>query len=148
MLDRWRCGALRRNERPVHLVLGSFRHPTLQHFLVGGGQRLVCRGGRHQQVGIVGADACNQFAVVRFAGFDGTCLDRRLTPVQTQIGLAGGTVRTVALKTLVRQDGAHVAVVLQGLSSRPGSGPGHDETEGTKPRGNHGETSHWDIPLL
>ena len=99
----------------MRLVLGPFGDPALEHFLLLGRELLVRRRRRHQLFGIVGTDARDQLAFLRLARHDGAAFDRRLAPIEPQVGLAGGAIRPVAGKAVFGQDRPNVAVVADRL---------------------------------
>ena len=96
------------------------RDPSSQRFLLGGGQDLLRRGGRHLLVRIGGVDTGQQGRFRHLAGHH--CdLSRLGRPqgvfghIEPQAPLARLLVGTMAMEAGVRQDRANVAIESQRL---------------------------------
>ena len=123
------CGttALRRDERPVRLVLGAVVDPLPQDRDLLRRERLVRRLGRHPLVGIARRNPADELAALRVPRHDrelalrlGQLRRRDLGDVEPQLRLARGRVRAVALEAVLREDRPNVPVVvdLVGAQSR------------------------------
>ena len=125
------CRAGRRNERPVRLILGALGDPADQQLLLGRLHHLVRLRRRHQFARLGREHAFDRQAFLRVARGDCPRLDRSVPLVQTQVGLAGGTVGTMAGEAVFGEDRTDIAVELQflGASRRNGGQRTHDEGE-------------------
>ena len=81
-----------------------------------GGKFFAALDRRHDFLGIGVSDAADDFAQVRRGIY---------FKVEPQLGLAGGSVRAVALVAVGGEDGAHVAVERNGRSQQ-GAGEGEE----------------------
>ena len=150
--NRWGgyCG---RDERPMLRPRAAFGDPPLEQFDLGGSHLFPRGGGRHLFVGILRQHAGDQFAFINLARDNGRCSRSQFggapfSDVQPQAGLAFLFIGTVALKTIVRQDGPDVAGEVQrpvgGRSRRSGQGQHHHRQTKRDPT-QAGRNHRWDL---
>ena len=82
------CGPLRRDERPVRLILGPGGDPALEHFLLRGGELLVRGRRRHHRSWVGRRRSARPARSSGLARHDGPHLDGGLAAVEPQVGLA------------------------------------------------------------
>ena len=97
------------------LILGSLVDPVSQQGLLRIGEFLVRIPRGHEQVRIVRDDALDQGAFGGFAWQDRSRFDGLFGPIESQIGLAMLSVRSMAIKTILREDRTDVPIELDPL---------------------------------
>jgi hypothetical protein len=74
------------------------------------GQLTVGIGRGHQDVGIIGADAIDDQARLAVPRHNGSRIDSGLSQIQTEPRFAMVLVLAMTIETILRQDGANIAV--------------------------------------
>ena len=96
------------------LVRRSLADPFFQKMDLLGSQRLVRLRRRHHFVGIRRANPSNQFALFGLSRNDGSALvggsEQPFAGIEPQVGLAFVAIGPVTEETVVRKDGADIAV--------------------------------------
>src|SRR5579872_3269353 len=99
------------------------------------------RGGRRHDLGrLRGLDPRDQFAPLRPAGRDRATLYRGGPLIQPQVRLALGTVRSVARKAVLREDGPNVPVELNARVRRRAGRAAHEQRD---PRAEYRNSGYW-----
>ena len=116
-LDAGQVWTLGRNEGPMFLPRRARSDPILEQCDLGFGQHPAGIGGWHSQVGIIGSDAAQQFAVVRLTWNDRPAAvqigEYRVAEIESQWGNSLVLIRAMTGETCVGQDRAYVAVEVQ-----------------------------------
>jgi hypothetical protein len=97
------------------LILGSLVDPVTQQGLLRIGEFLVRTPRGHEQVRIVREDAMDQGAFGGFAWKDCSRFDSLFGPIESQIGLAMLSIWSMAIKTILREDGTDIPIELDPL---------------------------------
>ena len=127
-----------RFEAPVFLVFGAFVDPAFEGFDLRGGEFFVGFGWGHDFVLVGGEGAVDDGAGLGVAGFDGeSAVDGGVGAfgsVEAEVGLAFFGVEAVAGEAVVGEDGADVAVEVEGACGVGGAG---EQEEGEEEAGGH-----------
>ena len=118
----------------MQLIRGASRNPLFEHIFLLLAQGLGGRGRRHHFVTVGGVDPGNELAGFDVARCDRAGFDGRLALVEAQVGFASGAIGPVAREAVFGEDGANVAVVLEGDAIGRGCGGGpererHDQKQ-------------------
>ena len=123
----------RRDVGPVRLVFRTLGNPAAEDFLLLRSELPHFFGRRHHVIGIAGEQALHHFTLVRLARNDGlhpvVFGQRAVASVEAAVGFAGILVEPVAAEAGIRENGAHVAVVLRLLQQRRLGCDDHNGTE-------------------
>ena len=111
---------LRRDERPVRLVLGPLLDPALEQFDLPSRQRLAAVHWRHLFARVSGPDPASQLTLTELPRHEGDATRSQLRlgvfgHIQPQPRLSCLLIRPMTGKTIVRQDRPDVAIEFNGL---------------------------------
>ena len=93
---------------------GALGDPTLEEVFLREGERAVRFRRRHDLLGVGTEDAGNEFAVVGFAGYDGSGTglgwgEGAVAAIEAKFRFAGLAIGAVAMVAVFRQDGLNIA---------------------------------------
>jgi len=102
----------------VELVFRALGDPFCKDLLLLRSELLVRRHRGHHQRQILLVDSLNQPTGRSVARLEHSSRHGDLAPVQTQTGLSGIAVGTVACETVLRKNRPHIAIELDALGGR------------------------------
>ena len=109
------------DERPVGFIFGTFGDPALENLFLGGGDRAMRVGRRHDLLRILGEESLHQFARLGVARREGFLLQRHFADIKAELRLALVAVGAVAVEAVLGKNRAHVLVVVElGAEGRQG----------------------------
>jgi hypothetical protein len=98
----------------MDVVFAARIHPGPENPAILGSKRVPCVRRRHLVIRIIGLDPQNQLAVIRLARFKSSITPKveksAFSRIQSEFGLAGLFVRTMAGKAIGGEDRSHVLV--------------------------------------
>ena len=103
-----------RDESPVRGVCGPLGDPSFQDRLLLGRQSSIRLRRRHQLAGILRVDPPDQLARLGIVRDDRVGIDRGVSDVESQLGLAFIRILPVAIEAVLREDRPDIAIEVQG----------------------------------
>ena len=126
------AGRRGRDEGPVRGVCGPLGDPAFQDRLLLGRQPPIRLRRRHQLAGILRVDPLDQLARLGIVRDDRAGLDRRVSDVESQLGLSLVGVLPVAIEAVLREDRPDVAIEVQGGRRGPRFAGRYQEREASR----------------
>ena len=135
---------------PVFIVGGALFDPFGEDSGVRFGEVLLGIDGRHTLFAIPGGDAVDHFALVEITGDNGGAAEDlgvgALGGVETQVGLAGFLVGTMAFEAVIRENRHHIAAKID-LGLRSGERGDNEKAGGSREKTTHagqgGSSNRW-----